>query len=176
MARKRVSMHEGPLAELFRATEAAQSRQAAKPGQADQPTPHAPSPDSAPGADPAQTEILQPEHAPTEILSSDWCRGLVSDDPNDLDVTNEAFEVLHFIARKRLAAGKLTVVDATNVQTESRKSLVEIAREFHCLPVAIVLAGGYAQSVEDTITIHANTAAVAKDVLEKVRDGGGWCR
>jgi len=36
------------------------------------------------------------------------------------------------------------------------------------IPVAIVLAGGYAQSVEDTITIHANTAAVAKDVLEKV--------
>ena len=35
----------------------------------------------------------------------------------------------------------------------------------HKIPVAIVLAGGYAQSVEDTITIHANTAAVAKDVL-----------
>jgi len=37
----------------------------------------------------------------------------------------------------------------------------------HRIPVAIVLAGGYAQSVEDTITIHANTAAVAKEVLEK---------
>ena len=69
MARKRVSMHEGPLAELFRATEAAQSRQA-KPGQQGQPTPPAPSPDPAPSADPAQTEILQPEHAPTEILSA----------------------------------------------------------------------------------------------------------
>jgi acetoin utilization deacetylase AcuC-like enzyme len=42
------------------------------------------------------------------------------------------------------------------------------------IPVAIVLAGGYAQSVEDTITIHANTAAVAKDVLEKVSAGGRW--
>jgi hypothetical protein len=42
------------------------------------------------------------------------------------------------------------------------------------IPVAIVLAGGYAQSVEDTLTIHANTAAVAKDVLEKVRGAGGW--
>ena len=39
----------------------------------------------------------------------------------------------------------------------------------HEVPVAIVLAGGYAQSVEDTITIHANTAAVAKAVLDKVR-------
>ena len=76
---------------------------------------------------------------PTEILSSDYCRGLVSDDENSQAATKEAFELLHFIARKRLAAGKLTVVDATNVQPESRKPLVEIAREFHCLPVAFVL-------------------------------------
>ena len=76
---------------------------------------------------------------PTETLSSDYCRGLVSDNENDQAATKEAFDVLHFIARKRLAAGKLTVVDATNVQPESRKPLVELAREFHCLPVAIVL-------------------------------------
>lgn len=75
----------------------------------------------------------------TEILSSDYCRGLVSDDENSQAATGEAFEVLHFIARKRLAAGKLTVIDATNVQPESRRPLVELAREFHCLPVAIVL-------------------------------------
>jgi protein phosphatase len=76
---------------------------------------------------------------PTEVLSSDWCRGLVSDDENSQAATPDAFDVLHFIARKRLAAGKLTVVDATNVQAESRKPMVELAREFHCLPVAIVL-------------------------------------
>ena len=76
---------------------------------------------------------------PTEILSSDNCRGLVSDDENNQAATNDAFEVLHFIAAKRLAAGKLVVVDATNVQPESRKPLVELAREYHCLPVAIVL-------------------------------------
>ncbi|PWU08228.1 MAG: polynucleotide kinase-phosphatase [Verrucomicrobia bacterium] len=75
---------------------------------------------------------------PTEVLSSDYCRGLVSDDENDQAATPDAFEVLHFVARKRLAAGKLTVVDATNVQAESRKPLVALAREFHCLPVAIV--------------------------------------
>jgi protein phosphatase len=75
----------------------------------------------------------------TEILSSDSCRGLVSDDENNQAATDDAFEVLRFIARKRLAAGKLTVVDATNVQAESRKPLVALAREFHCLPVAIVL-------------------------------------
>lgn len=76
---------------------------------------------------------------PTEVLSSDYCRGLVSDDENDQSSTKEAFEILHFIARKRLAAGRLTVVDATNVQQEARKPLVELAREFHVLPVAIVL-------------------------------------
>src|SRR5260370_18000092 len=75
----------------------------------------------------------------TEVLSSDFCRGLVSDDENDQAATNAAFEVLHFIASKRLKAGKLTAVDATNVQVEARKPLVELAREYHCLPAAIVL-------------------------------------
>jgi protein phosphatase len=65
----------------------------------------------------------------TEVLSSDFCRGLVSNDENDQSATKEAFELLHFILRKRLAAGHLTVIDATNVQPESRKPLVEIARE-----------------------------------------------
>ncbi len=76
---------------------------------------------------------------PTEILSSDFCRGLVSDDENSQEATEDAFDVLHYIASKRLTAGRLTVVDATNVQTEARKPLVELARQFHMLPVAIVL-------------------------------------
>lgn len=76
---------------------------------------------------------------PTEVLSSDFCRGLVSDDENSQAATKDAFQVLHFIAAKRLAAAKLTVVDATNVQPEARKPLVALAREYHCLPVAIVL-------------------------------------
>ena len=76
---------------------------------------------------------------PTEILSSDACRGIVSDDENDQTVTNQAFEVLRFIAGKRLALGRLTVIDATNVQPEARKPLVELAWQYHCLPVAIVL-------------------------------------
>ncbi len=76
---------------------------------------------------------------PTEILSSDVCRGMVSDDENNQAVTKEAFEVLHFIAAKRLALGRLTVIDATNVQPEARKPLVTLARQYHCLPIAIVL-------------------------------------
>ena len=57
----------------------------------------------------------------TEVVSSDFCRGLVADDENDQKATDAAFEVLYLIAAKRLDAGRLTVVDATNVQPESRR-------------------------------------------------------
>ncbi|WP_329433722.1 polynucleotide kinase-phosphatase [Streptomyces sp. NBC_01280] len=76
---------------------------------------------------------------PTEIISSDFCRGLVADDENDQSASGDAFDVLHYIAGKRLAAGRLTVVDATNVQQESRKQLVDLARQYDVLPIAIVL-------------------------------------
>ncbi|MDF2735254.1 MAG: prpE [Chloroflexota bacterium] len=76
---------------------------------------------------------------PTEIMSSDYFRGLVSDDENDQSATGDAFETLHFVAGKRLAAGRLTVIDATNVQQDARKPLVALARRLHVLPVAIVL-------------------------------------
>ena len=76
---------------------------------------------------------------PTEVISSDFCRGLVGDDQNAQDVTKQAFEVLHFIASKRLQLGRLTVVDATNTQPDARKPLVQLARDQHVLPVAIVL-------------------------------------
>jgi protein phosphatase len=76
---------------------------------------------------------------PTEVLSSDYCRALVSNDENDMAATKDAFEVLHFIAAKRLAAGRLTVIDATNVQPEARKPLVALARQYHCFAIAIVL-------------------------------------
>jgi protein phosphatase len=74
----------------------------------------------------------------TEVLSSDFCRELVADDENDQSATDAAFEVLHLIAAKRLAAGRLTVIDATNVQREARKPLLDLAREYHVLPFAIV--------------------------------------
>ena len=58
---------------------------------------------------------------PTEVISSDFCRGLVADDENDQSATPDAFDVLQYIAGKRLAGGRLTVVDATNVQPEARR-------------------------------------------------------
>ncbi|MFC9327860.1 polynucleotide kinase-phosphatase [Kitasatospora sp. NPDC057015] len=76
---------------------------------------------------------------PTQVVSSDFCRGLVADDENDQSASAEAFDLLHYIVGKRLAAGRLTVVDATNVQPEARKQLIKLARDHDVLPIAIVL-------------------------------------
>lgn len=76
---------------------------------------------------------------PTEIISSDFCRGLVADDENDQSASGDAFDVLHYIAGKRLAAGRRTVVDATSVQADSRRGLIDLARKYDVLPIAIVL-------------------------------------
>lgn len=76
---------------------------------------------------------------PTEILSSDYFRGLLADDENDQTVTKDAFEALNYIAAKRLANGRLTVIDATNVKPQDRQQYVQLARQYHVLPVAIVL-------------------------------------
>src|SRR5260370_2339061 len=75
---------------------------------------------------------------PTEVISSDFCRAMVSDDENDLAATAAAFRVLHSIAGERLRSGRIVVVDATSVQPESRKSLVALGRDHDCLVVAIV--------------------------------------
>ncbi|MEV7063265.1 polynucleotide kinase-phosphatase [Streptomyces collinus] len=76
---------------------------------------------------------------PTEVISSDFCRGLVSDDENDQGATKDAFDVLHYIAGKRLAAGRRTVVDATSVQSDARRQLIDLAKQYDVLPIAIVL-------------------------------------
>lgn len=89
---------------------------------------------------------------PFETLSSDFCRGLVSNDVTSQDATAAAFDVLHHIAGKRLDAGLLTVVDATNVQPTARKALVALARAHDVLPVAIVL------DVPEQVCLERNAA------------------
>ncbi len=76
---------------------------------------------------------------PTQLVSSDACRGTVSDDENDQSATADAFALVHHIAGIRLRRGLLTVIDATSVQRGARESLVKVAREHDVLPVAIVL-------------------------------------
>jgi protein phosphatase len=92
-----------------------------------------------------------------EVLSSDFCRGLVADDENDQAATKDAFEVLHYIAGKRLAAGRLTVVDATNVQRHARRQLVELARAHDVLPVAIVL------DLPESVCVERNRSRADRD-------------
>ena len=74
----------------------------------------------------------------TEIISSDFCRGLVSDDENSQEATTDAFELVRYMAGLRLRRGNLTVIDATSVDPSSRKPLVALAREHDVMPVAIV--------------------------------------
>jgi polynucleotide kinase-phosphatase len=76
--------------------------------------------------------------AHTEIVSSDACRALVSDDETDQNATVDAFEVLNTIVEKRLQRHLTTVIDATNVQPEARRPLLALARKYHMLPIALV--------------------------------------
>jgi protein phosphatase len=105
---------------------------------------------------------------PFEVISSDFCRGLVSGDENDQAATADAFDVLYYIAGKRLAAGHLTVVDATNVQPEARRKLVELARAHDVLPVAIVL------DVPEKVCVERNARRADRDfgahVVRRQRD------
>ncbi|MBM7067245.1 polynucleotide kinase-phosphatase [Actibacterium sp. 188UL27-1] len=75
----------------------------------------------------------------TEIVSSDQCRALVSDDETDLAATADAFDLLTYTAGLRLKRRMLTVIDATSVKREDRAKLVALARKYHALPVALVL-------------------------------------
>ncbi|MET0325372.1 MAG: polynucleotide kinase-phosphatase [Ilumatobacteraceae bacterium] len=76
---------------------------------------------------------------PTEVISSDACRQLVSDDANDQTATEAAFAVLHTIAAKRLEAGRIAVIDATSVRPDDRRPIVQLAKANHVFAYAIVL-------------------------------------
>jgi predicted kinase len=74
---------------------------------------------------------------PTEVLSSDAFRALVSGDEADMGATADAFELLHLAAGRRLGRRLLTVVDATNVRADARRPLLELARGLGVPAVAI---------------------------------------
>ena len=104
----------------------------------------------------------------TQVLSSDFFRGLVSDDENDQSASAAAFDALHYVAGKRLAAGRVTVVDATNTQRNARKALIDLARAHHVLPVAIVL------DVPEAVCLERNRARTDRQfgdgVIRRQRD------
>ena len=94
---------------------------------------------------------------PTEVVSSDYCRALVSDDENDQSATKDAFDVLHYIVGTRLRRGLLTVVDATNVQQQSRAALVRLAKSHDVFVDAIVL------DVPEQVAIERNARRPDRD-------------
>ena len=112
---------------------------------------------------------------PTEVISSDYCRALVSDSETDQGVTGDAFDLVREIAGKRLKNRRLAVVDATNVRPADRKSWIELAREWHALPVAIVFDPGIDVCIERNRARpdRAFGAQVAQRMVSEVRRGLG---
>jgi predicted kinase len=76
--------------------------------------------------------------SPTQIVSSDECRALVSDDPANQRATLEAFQLMNFIIQKRLELRRLTVADATSLKHEDRKQLLRIARRYNFQAALVV--------------------------------------
>ncbi len=85
-----------------------------------------------------KTTFARRHFRPTEVVSSDFCRGLVADDENDQSATDDAFQILDLIADLRLRRRRLTVIDATNVQAVWRQPLLDLARAHDVPSVAIV--------------------------------------
>lgn len=75
----------------------------------------------------------------SEVLSSDAYRALLAGDERDQSATRPAFGRLHRDLTRRLHEGRLTVVDATNVEGTARRSLVARSRVAGVPAVAFVL-------------------------------------
>jgi len=76
---------------------------------------------------------------PRQIISSDACRERVSGDAADQTVTRAAFEMAHRLTEERLRRGRLTVFDATCVESRARRTLLDLAERHHLPAVACVL-------------------------------------
>jgi protein phosphatase len=75
---------------------------------------------------------------PTQVVSSDECRALISDDASNQQVSCHAFELMHLLIEKRLLLGRLTVCDATNLEPGARRPLMRLARRFGRSATAVV--------------------------------------
>lgn len=97
-----------------------------------------------------------------ETLSSDAFRGMVANDESDQSATADAFDALQYVAAKRLAAGLLTVIDATSVQPDARRRLIGLAKAHDVLPVAIVL------DVPEAVCAERNAQRTDRDIPRSV--------
>jgi protein phosphatase len=99
---------------------------------------------------------------PTEIVSSDHARALVTDDENDQAATPAAFRIVHAIVRERLRARRLAVVDATNVKPESRQPLTALARKRNIPAIAIVF------DLPEALCLERNQGRAARSLTADV--------
>jgi protein phosphatase len=76
--------------------------------------------------------------APDEIVSSDALRAVVSGDEADQRASAVAFRILHRTLDRRIAAGQLTVIDATNALPAHRWPITRRATAAGLPMVAIV--------------------------------------
>lgn len=86
-----------------------------------------------------KTTFAHKHFLPTEVLSSDFFRAMISDDENNQTVSSDAFDLLYYAANKRLDRMKTTIIDATNVQQSARKQILDLAYKQNVQTVAIVL-------------------------------------
>ncbi len=102
-----------------------------------------------------KTTFARLHFRPTEIVSSDAMRAMIADDPSAQGATDDAFDLVHQVLAMRLKRGRLTVVDATNVEAWARAELVSVARRHRRPAVAIVL------DLPLTVAVERNAARPA---------------
>ena len=112
---------------------------------------------------------------PTQVVSSDECRALVSDDPNNSRASADAFKLMHEIIDMRLKRGRLTVADATNVNAEKRAALLEIALRRRRPAIAVVF------DMPEAVCMERNSARnerviPAAAIMRQLRSCGSRCR
>jgi protein phosphatase len=111
----------------------------------------------------------------TEVVSSDQCRAMICDDAASVAASSAAFELLNLIVRKRLSAGRMTVVDATSVEPWARRELITLARDKALDAVAVVFA--FSDQIYHEQNSHRPTRvvpdAVVQEQIELLRRGLG---
>jgi predicted kinase len=99
-----------------------------------------------------KTTFAARHFARSQVLSSDALREMIADDPTDQSATDDAFTLLHEILAMRLRRGRLTVVDATNLEVWARAKLLDAAWQLRRPGVAIVLDVGLEVCLERNAT------------------------
>jgi predicted kinase len=118
---------------------------------------------------------------PTEIVSSDSLREMLTDDPGDQDSSAEAFHILSLIVNGRLKRRLTTVIDATNLRAANRKGYMRIAARYGVPALAVAfdleIAEYHARNaarpdrlVDDFVV--EDQAARMTDVLANLREEG----